>query len=90
MVREHPKWSLKTLQHRGSSALTRKDDLRRWENHIIKGGTQYDKSKISKDWTYKRFIEAREKKIPVYVKNLQEWAIQAAMQFNDENFTFTA
>lgn len=30
MVREHPNWSLKTIQNRGSGALKNKSDLKKW------------------------------------------------------------
>lgn len=37
MVREHPNWSLKTIQKHGGSALKNKSDLKKWQEQIEKG-----------------------------------------------------
>lgn len=60
MAKEHPKWSLRTLQTKGSRRLTRKDELKRWEENIKSGGSTIDKYSIIDSWTYDRFVESRQ------------------------------
>lgn len=62
--------------------------LERWEEQIKKGGTSQEKFAIIDSWTYDRFKEARENLQQVTTRNLQQWALAAASQF--ENFEFKA
>lgn len=50
LAREHPKWSLKTLQNNGASCLSRKDELKRWSVEIKSGGTKFDKLQFIKEY----------------------------------------
>lgn len=88
MAREHPKWSLKTLQTRGGAALKHKGLLKIWEKDIENGGTVFDKWEMIDKWTFDRFVEARKSMKPVTTRTLQQWALAAAMQY--DNFDFTA
>lgn len=88
MAKQHPKWTLKSLQRRGCYKLKRMDLLKVWEQHIISGGTTFDKYAIINSWTYDRFIEARQNNQQVTTRNLQQWALAAASQF--DNFHFKA
>ena len=90
MAKEHPKWKLCTIRANGGTALTRMDELKRWEKEIQRGGTQFDKSNTIKKWLYNRFVESRAAKIPVMTRNIQAWAMQAARQFESSSFTFYA
>jgi len=86
MVREHPKWSIQTIHKRGGSALQRKSDLKRWCAEIEQGGGIKEKYEAINKWTIDRFREAREQKKPVTTRMLQQWASQAAVQFEGLNF----
>lgn len=88
MVKEHPKWTLKNLHKKGCSRLKSMKHLYRWEEDIKRGGTTIDKYNIINSWTYDRFVEARVNYQQVTTRNLQEWALSAASQF--ENFPFKA
>ena len=90
MAREHPKWTLATIRANGGTALTRMDELKRWEREIKSGGTRIDKIITIKNWVYIRFVKARASKTPVTTRNIQEWAMQAARQFISEDFSFNA
>ncbi|XP_026671179.1 uncharacterized protein LOC108627179 isoform X1 [Ceratina calcarata] len=86
IVKAHKGWTLKTLQRRGCSRLKRMDDIPRWEAHIKRGGTIFDKYSIIDSWTKDRFEEARKSHQQVTTRNLQEWALAAASQFRDFQF----
>jgi len=86
IAKQHPNWNLKNLQKKGCSRLKNMKDLKRWEEHIKKGGTIIDKYTTIDSWTYDRFTEARENLQQVTTRNLQQWALAAASQF--ENFNF--
>ncbi|KAF5279826.1 hypothetical protein FQA39_LY18219 [Lamprigera yunnana] len=58
MVKEHPKWSLKSLHKRGASCLKNMKYLARWKEDIKSGGTTIDKYSVINLWTYDRFMEA--------------------------------
>lgn len=88
LAKAHPKWNLKSLQSKGAHRLKNKRDLKIWEEHIRSGGTRKDKCNIIDNWTYDRFVEARKSCQQVTTKNLQQWALAAANQF--ENFEFKA
>ncbi|KAJ8672603.1 hypothetical protein QAD02_003862 [Eretmocerus hayati] len=88
--REHPEWSLTTLQKNGCKALTRKDTLARWTKDIEKGGTQIDESVYIKGKTFEIFKDARAKRLPIHKRNVQEWAIQAALEFRSGQTRFCA
>lgn len=88
MIREHPKWSLKTIHERGGRALQSKSQLNRWREEIERGGSNKETYDIINKWTHDRFREARKEKKPVTRRMLKEWASQAAVQF--ENFQFVA
>jgi len=62
--------------------------LSQWEKDIKHGGTNIDKYSIINSWTYDRFVEARNNYKQVTTRNLQQWALSAASQF--ENFSFKA
>ncbi|KAJ8680290.1 hypothetical protein QAD02_016077 [Eretmocerus hayati] len=89
-AREHPNWSLKTLQNNGCMALTRMDTLARWSKDIEKGGTQNDESEYIHEKTFELFKDARAKRLPIHTRNVQEWAIQAALQFRSGLTDFCA
>lgn len=88
IVRAHPTWSLKVLQKNGCSRLKRMEELPKWEKHVKSGGTMTDKYATIDSWTYDRFEEARQNNQQVTTRNLQQWALSAASQF--ENFDFKA
>lgn len=87
VVREHPKWNLKTLQTYGCSKLVRMDELTKWKKHVIAGGTRYDKLHAINDFVYKQFLEARAENRPVSTRTLQEWALQKSQHFLDFEFS---
>lgn len=90
VAKEHPNWSLQTLQRNGCSLLKSKKYLGRWENDILNGGVKECYDKINK-WTYDRFYESRVNKQPVSTRMIQQWASVAAMQFeNVSGFRFIA
>ncbi|XP_036139694.1 uncharacterized protein LOC118644689 [Monomorium pharaonis] len=86
IAKSHPKWSLKNLHKKGCYQLKRMDQLPIWEQHIKSGGTIFDKYTIIDSWTYDRFIEARQINQQVTTRNLQQWALAAASQFEDFDF----
>lgn len=88
IAKSHPKRSLKNLHKKGCSRLKHMKDLTKWEKHIKSGGTALDKYTIIDSWTYDRFTEARQINQQVTTRNLQQWALAAASQF--ENFDFKA
>lgn len=88
IAKKHPNWSLETLQKNGCRRLKKKEYLSKWEKDIKRGGNIFDKYAIIDSWTYDRFIEARQHYHQVTTKNLQQWALSAAGQF--EGFEFKA
>ncbi|KAJ8676823.1 hypothetical protein QAD02_012610 [Eretmocerus hayati] len=88
--REHPEWSLTTLQKNGCRALTRKDTSARWTKDIEKGETQIDESVYIKEKTFEIFKDTRAKRLPIHKRNVQEWAIQAALEFRSGQTRFCA
>jgi len=90
MVREHPKWSLKTVQKHGGSALKNKSDLKKWKDQIEKGYGAKEKYEMINKWTFDRFVEARQQMQPISTKIIQQWASQAALQYQGPDFSFTA
>ncbi|XP_067214157.1 uncharacterized protein [Linepithema humile] len=64
----------------------RKSDLKRWRAKIEQGGGVKEKYEAINKWTIDRFCEAREQKKPVITRMLQQWASQAAVQFESLNF----
>ena len=90
MAREHPAWSLSTLQHQGSSKLRHKGMLNIWEKEIHSGGTRYDKLNTIDKWVYDRFVEARGSNEQVTTRTLQEWGLAAANQYLAPDFQFIA
>lgn len=90
MVREHPKWSLKTIQKYGGDALKNKSHLTRWKEEIEKGAGIKEKFNMINKWTYDRFVEARQQMQPVSTISIQQWTSQAAVQFQGPEFSFTA
>jgi hypothetical protein len=87
LAREHPRWSLKTLQNMGGSALKNKKHLSRWREEIRKGGNKWEKFEAINKWVLDRFHEARNQKRPVITRMLKSWASQAALQFEGLNFS---
>lgn len=87
--KQHPNWKFTTLQVHAGVALKKKDYLKRWEEEVKKGGTKFDKSKAIKNFTYAKFCEARNSRSPVTTRNVQEWALQAAQQFRDQDLKFS-
>ncbi|KAL1488746.1 hypothetical protein ABEB36_014545 [Hypothenemus hampei] len=90
LAKQHPKWHLRTLQAKGSRKLKSKDNIRRWERDILKGGTIFDKYAAIDSWTYDRFVESRKQNIQVTTHDLHEWALKAARQYQSSEFTFKA
>lgn len=90
MVRDHPNWSLRTIQQKGGTALKNKTDLKKWQQQIEQGGGKKEKYFMINKWTYDRFVEARDLMRPVSTRILQQWATQAATQFQGPHFKFTA
>lgn len=88
MAKEHPKWSLKTLQKNGCLRLKTMNHLYRWKRDIKCGGTIIDKYAVIDSWTYDCFMEAKANCQQVTTRNLQQWALSAASQFH--NFPFKA
>ncbi|XP_032679519.1 uncharacterized protein LOC116847972 [Odontomachus brunneus] len=90
MAKEHPNWSLQTLQRKGAHYLKYKRDLKQWEKDVLSGGTRFDKLYAINSWTLDRFTEAREKFEQVTTRTLQQWAMAAAQQFLSSTFKFSA
>ncbi|XP_076545771.1 LOW QUALITY PROTEIN: uncharacterized protein LOC117611086 [Osmia lignaria lignaria] len=94
-VNKHPTWSFYGLQTRFKRHLRHKTDTARFRKDIIKGGTYMDKMEIIKKNVYDQFIETRRREQLVTRRQLQQWAMDAAMQFRDavnedgSNFQFT-
>lgn len=88
IAKAHPQWSLKALQSKGCHRLKKKEYLSRWEEEIKKGGSVFDKYSAIDSWTYDRFVEARDNFQQVTTRNVQQWALAAAAQY--ENFDFKA
>lgn len=87
LAKEHPKWSLKTLQKNGCSRLKSMKLLYRWKEDIKRGGTRIDKYTAIDSWTYDRFVEAcRANHQQVTTRDLQQWALTAANKFKDFSF----
>jgi hypothetical protein len=78
LAKEHPGWSLKTLQRKGCSRLKNMSYLSRWEEQIKSGGSKFDKYCTVDSWTHDRFIEARQNFQQITTRNLQQWALGAA------------
>ncbi|KAK9295328.1 hypothetical protein QLX08_010314 [Tetragonisca angustula] len=89
IARQHPKWSLQTLQRHGCQELRRKDYLQRWIKEIKGVGVKESFDYINK-YTYDRFTETRNDKRPVTTRMLQQWASAAALPFQSNSFHFTA
>ncbi|XP_026670698.1 uncharacterized protein LOC108626532 isoform X2 [Ceratina calcarata] len=70
--------------------LKRKDQLKKWEESIKSCGTIFDKYALIDSWTYDRFVEARNNYHQVTTRNLQQWALAAAAQFQSESLIFKA
>ncbi|XP_049769924.1 uncharacterized protein LOC126108656 [Schistocerca cancellata] len=88
LVEGYPKWSLRTLQIKGSRSLTRKDELKIWEENIKPGGSTIDKYSIIDSWIYDCFVESCQNYQQVTARNLQQWALAAEGQFQSEDFVF--
>lgn len=86
LAKEHPKWSLKTLQTKGASRLKNMKQLKRWEDQVKTRGTKLDKYKTIDSLTYDRFKKARESGQRVTSSILQQWALSAARDFPDLDF----
>ncbi|XP_044579951.1 uncharacterized protein LOC123262029 isoform X1 [Cotesia glomerata] len=63
------------------------DHLKVWEKDVEHGGTKFDKYYVIDSWTYDRFVEARQNYQQVTTRNLQQWALAAASQFLNLQFT---
>lgn len=57
---------------------------------IEKGGGLKEKYDMINKWTYDRFVEARQQMQPGSTKIIQQWASQAAVQYQDPEFPFAA
>ncbi|XP_071639392.1 uncharacterized protein [Temnothorax longispinosus] len=90
MTKQHPKWSLKTIHKHGGSALRSKKDLKKWQEQIEKGSGVKEKFDLINKWTFDRFVEARQQMQPVSTRMIQQWASQAALQYQGPDFLFTA
>ncbi|XP_076670275.1 uncharacterized protein LOC143369784 [Andrena cerasifolii] len=90
LAKKHPTWSLKSLQRWGGSALTNKKLLKKWETDIQKNGSSKEIWKEINNWTYDRFVEAKDKKQPVTTRMIQQWASVGAMQHQAEGMNFVA
>jgi hypothetical protein len=88
--KEHPNWSLATLQKRGSNLLKRKSQLKAWNKDIENGGTRLGKCEMIKKCTYDRFCEARKRTEQVTSRSLQQWALAVAYQHMSPEFEFSA
>ncbi|KAK2579037.1 hypothetical protein KPH14_002830 [Odynerus spinipes] len=82
LTKQHPRWSLKTLQRTACRALKRKEDVKRWERDIMKGGTTKDKYTSIDLWTFDRFMEARAEGL----KRRREYLHVKSGVGNDEKF----
>lgn len=82
----HPSWSLAVLKKNGCSRLKRMEELPKWLKHVKSGGTTSEKYATIDSWTYDRFDEARKNNHQVTTRNLQQWALSAASQFEEFDF----
>nr|XP_034196479.1 uncharacterized protein LOC117612002 [Osmia lignaria] len=83
---QHPAWSLKSLQTKGSKFLKSRMQLTRWRRQVSQGGSRKDKMKRIDTYVYSKFCEARdEKRRMVTSRLLQQWAMEAGRKFLDED-----
>ena len=59
LANDHPKWSLKTIQGHGGSALPYHSYKSRWEKQIAEGGMTSEKYDVIDDHVLQKFEEAR-------------------------------
>ncbi|CAL8127138.1 unnamed protein product [Orchesella dallaii] len=90
LIREHPRWDIKTLQRNGAKEYKHTYYRKRWEDQVRRGGTRYEKLKFIDEYTYERFTEARNDFKCIKESNLHSWAIQASQTFQDDTFAFKA
>lgn len=90
IAKAYPSWSLKTLHKKGCSRLNNMKTLKRWEDQIKSGGSAIEKYEIIDSWTYDRFTEARQSNQQVTTRNLQQWGLSAASQFDGFDFKASA
>lgn len=89
LAKEYPVWKLSALQSQVTPHLKRKSMLAIWSKQIQEGGMNRDKYLLIDNCVHDRFVEARQRNETVTATNLQEWALQAAMQHITENFRFS-
>lgn len=89
-AQEHPNWSLQSLQSKTTRLLKKKEYIERWKQQILTGGTKFEKLKIIDDYTYNHFKDARAQLQQVTTRDLQQWALSIASQYQSESFQFKA
>ncbi|XP_034196479.2 uncharacterized protein LOC117612002 [Osmia lignaria lignaria] len=66
---QHPAWSLKSLQTKGSKFLKSRMQLTRWRRQVSQGGSRKDKMKRIDTYVYSKFCEARDEKRRMIFEN---------------------
>lgn len=90
LVTAHPKWNIRTIQKLGGKEFKYSSYKKRWEDHVKKGGTTFEKYKYIDKYVYRKFEESRKDFKFVKERDLQLWGIQAAQSFRDPDFMFKA
>ena len=77
--------SWKTVRNRYKS-IPAKNYTARFRNYIPHQGTKRQKINNVDEYVYKKFLNAREKFLPVHDIDVCRWGLQAAKQYKVENF----
>ncbi|XP_014612579.1 PREDICTED: uncharacterized protein LOC106791459 [Polistes canadensis] len=89
-ARKHSDWSIKTLQPLECTKLRSSNQQRMWEKYINSGRAVYYKYSLIDSRTLDCLKEARKNNRPVTENDLQQWALEAAKEFQSDNFIFKA
>ncbi|XP_014612577.1 PREDICTED: uncharacterized protein LOC106791457 [Polistes canadensis] len=89
-ARKHPDWSITTLQPLECTKLRSSNQQRMWEEYINSGRAVYYKYSFIDSRTLDCLKEARKNNRPVTENDLQQWALEAAKEFQSDNFIFKA
>ncbi|CAF2627160.1 unnamed protein product [Rotaria sp. Silwood2] len=67
--------------------LNNSTEVSRTRRYIAKGGTDFQKYELIKDFVWKRFHLARSKYLPINDKDLKRWSLQKSKEIKLGNFT---
>ncbi|CAF4094316.1 unnamed protein product, partial [Rotaria sp. Silwood2] len=86
IVDKSERMSFNTLKHQYRK-LKNPTEVSRIRKYIAKGGTDYQKYELIKDFVWKKFQLARSKYLPVKDEDLKKWALQKSQENKLESFT---